>query len=96
MNWVLRLPSWDRYSFVYRCSAEVLDHILTNSAATPWVRRVDATRGNADAPHDFEFDESSALRSSDHDGLVLYLGSRLRRDAGRRVEPISTTKIFPR
>jgi predicted extracellular nuclease len=93
VNWILRLPSSDRYSFIYRCSAEVLDHILTNSAATPWVRRFAAARGNADAPHDFEFDEDSALRSSDHDGLVLYLGTRVRRSAGRRVSPISTPKF---
>jgi predicted extracellular nuclease len=96
VNWVLRLPRWDRYTFIYRCSAEVLDHILTNRAATPWVRRVVAARGNADAPHDLELDEETVLRSSDHDGLVLYLGPRTRRATGARREPVPPGKVLIR
>jgi hypothetical protein len=84
-NWVLRLPPSDRYSFVFQCSAEVLDHILTSSAATPWVRGIAVARANADAPVDLELDPSTALRSSDHDGLVLYLGPRQRRGAGPQI-----------
>jgi len=30
VNWLLRLPSSDRYSFVFGCSAEALDHVVTN------------------------------------------------------------------
>jgi endonuclease/exonuclease/phosphatase family metal-dependent hydrolase len=94
VNWVLRLPADDRYSFVFECSAEVLDHILTNHAATPWVRGIAAARANADAPHDLEFDATTSMRSSDHDGLVLYLGPRLRRDVVRRVAPVSAAQTI--
>lgn len=85
VDWVDRLPRSERFSFVFGCSAEALDHILTNSVATPWVRGVEFARGNADAPRDLEFDPDTALRSSDHDGLVLYLGPRHRRSTGRRL-----------
>jgi len=30
VNWLLWLPSSDRYSFVFGCSAEALDHVVTN------------------------------------------------------------------
>lgn len=92
VNWLLRLPAGDRYSFVFGCSAEALDHIVTNRAATGWVRGVAYSRGNADAPNDHELDPATALRSSDHDGLVLYLGPRTRRGAGPQVAPVSREK----
>jgi hypothetical protein len=88
-NWLLRLPASDRYSFVFGCSAEALDHVVTNQAATAWVRSVAYSRGNADAPNALELDANTAARSSDHDGLVLYLGPRVRRDAGPRKVPVS-------
>jgi predicted extracellular nuclease len=92
VNWLLRLPASDRYSFVFECSAEALDHVVTNRAATGWVRGVAFSRGNADAPNDLELDAATALRSSDHDGLVIYLGPRVRRGTGRPVAPVSRRK----
>lgn len=92
VNWLLRLPASDRYSFVFECSAEALDHVVTNRAATGWVRGVAFSRGNADAPNDLELDAATALRSSDHDGLVIYLGPRVRRGTGRQVAPVSRRK----
>lgn len=68
-----RLPPEERYTFVYRCQPEALDHVLASPALVPAVVRLAVSRGNAGArprrgtPHD------SALASSDHDGLVLYL-----------------------
>ena len=94
VNWLLSLPERDRYSFVFGCSAEVLDHVVTNRAASAWVRGVAYSRGNADAPNDLELDPATALRSSDHDGLVLYLGSRTRRGAGPRRIPVSGGKLL--
>jgi len=74
-NAVLSLPESDRYSFVFRGSAQVLDHALVSAAAQPWVRGFEYGRGNADAAFDLLGDAATVLRSSDHDGYVLYLES---------------------
>jgi predicted extracellular nuclease len=92
VNWVNKLPIRERYSFVYDCSAQVLDHILTNRAAGGWVRGIEFGRGNADSPAEHETDPSTALRSSDHDGMVIYLGSRVRTGAGPRFIPVPETR----
>jgi hypothetical protein len=93
VDWTHGLPEAERYSFLYGCSAEDLDHILTNRIATPWVTGVAFGRGNVDAPHDFELDPTTALRSSDHDGLVIFVNPSRRqghrRDVIRRSRPIS-------
>jgi predicted extracellular nuclease len=73
MNQVLSLPPEDRYSFVFRGSAQVLDHALTNSVLDLRVRGLQFARGNADAAVDLINDDSTSLRASDHDGLVLYI-----------------------
>lgn len=86
-DWVAWLPAAERYSYVFDGDAEVLDHVLTTRAADPWVASVAFGRGNADAPQALEDDPSTAARSSDHDGLVLYLGPHLRRPEGRRPLP---------
>lgn len=70
---VLSLPAEERYSFVFDGSAQVLDHALTSAAATPFVTDFLFTRGNADAPDALNDLATTPLRSSDHDGLVLYL-----------------------
>ena len=81
------LPAGERYTYIYSCDAEVLDHFVTSGAVDPWVSGVEVSRGNADAPEDWETDPDTAARSSDHDGVVLYLGPRWRRPAGRRYVP---------
>jgi hypothetical protein len=48
---------------------------------------VATSRGNADAPQALDTDPSTAAGSSDHDGLVLYLGPHVRRPEGRRPLP---------
>lgn len=85
-NLVLALPQNERYSFVYRCNAETLDHALVNRALWPHFRRLAFARGNADAPRSFYVVSGTALRSSDHDGLVVHLGRppmRFHRPTGR-------------
>jgi predicted extracellular nuclease len=99
VDWTPRMSPEERYSFVHRCSAEDLDHILTNEIATPWVTRVEFARGNADAPQDLELDPTTALRSSDHDGLVVFVDpSRGRghfRGVIRRSKPAPPKAVTP-
>jgi len=74
-NQVLSLPAGDRYSFVFRGNAQVLDHALTTVGLAPHVRGFEYGRGNADAAEEFIEDDTTNLhlRASDHDGFVLYL-----------------------
>ena len=70
---VLSLPSSQRYSFVFDGNAQVLDHALTTHSLDSRIRGMQYARGNADAPEDLINDDTTYLRSSDHDGLVLYI-----------------------
>lgn len=73
LNQVESLPPEERYSFVFRGNAQTLDHALTNRALDFRVRGLEFARGNADAAVDLVNDETTYLRASDHDGLVLYI-----------------------
>ncbi|MEM7432669.1 MAG: lamin tail domain-containing protein [Pseudomonadota bacterium] len=72
LNQIQSLPPEDRYSFIFRGNAQALDHALTSMALDFRVRGLQFARGNADAAVDLINDETTSLRSSDHDGLVLY------------------------
>lgn len=72
-NQIETLPEEEKYSFIFRGNAQVLDHSLTSVGMEPFLRGFDYGRGNADAAEDWINDDSNALRSSDHDGLVLYV-----------------------
>ncbi len=72
-NWTLSLPPDERYSFVFDGSAQSLDHVVTTAATNDWVRGVQHARGNADAPASLASDQTTALRTSDHDGTVLFV-----------------------
>jgi predicted extracellular nuclease len=74
-NQLLLEPPAERYSFVFDGYAQALDHSLTSAGLGPFVRGLDHVRGNADAPAVFEIDPSTALRTADHDGLVLFVMS---------------------
>jgi len=67
------VPAGERYSFVFEGSAQVLDHVLTSSAADALVRDTQYGRGNADAAVIYRDDDTTLLRGSDHDGVVLFL-----------------------
>jgi predicted extracellular nuclease len=69
----LLIPEEERYSFIFRGSAQVLDHALTSSALDELIRNFAMARGNADAAFDLINDGATPLRSSDHDGIVLFL-----------------------
>ncbi len=75
LSWALHLPQPERYSFIFGANAQVLDHALTSTVAGDFVTRIAYGRGNADAARDLINQEATALRSSDHDGLVLYLST---------------------
>lgn len=72
-NQILSLPAEERYSFIFRGSAQALDHMLTSQAFNPFVSGTAYARGNSDAPISFEDDATTPLRSADHDGLALYV-----------------------
>jgi len=78
---VLTLPAGERYSYTFAGSAQVLDHALTSVGLDARVTGFEFGRGNADAAVDLISEETMpgnlALRSSDHDGLVLYLTTDL-------------------
>ncbi|MDH3432051.1 MAG: hypothetical protein OEQ14_18785, partial [Gammaproteobacteria bacterium] len=73
INQVLSIGPEQRYSFVFRGTAQALDHALTSMALDESVRGFEYGRGNADAAVDLINDGTTALRSSDHDGFVLFL-----------------------
>ena len=71
-NQVETLPADERYSFIFRGSAQVLDHALTTTSLDPSVAGFAFGRGNVDAAETF-LDESSPLFASDHDGFALFV-----------------------
>ncbi len=72
---VMMLTETERYSYIHRGNAQALDHALTSAAAAPYVTGFAYGRGNSDAAFDLLSEADTPLRSSDHDGLVLYLDS---------------------
>lgn len=82
INEILMLPEDEQYSFIYEGSAQALDHMLASQALQPFVSDIAYARGNADAPASLAAEASTALRASDHDGLVLYIRAALSADAG--------------
>jgi hypothetical protein len=73
INQVLSIAEEERYSFIFRGNAQVLDHALTSSALDFSVRGLEFARGNTDAAVDLINDGTTSLRASDHDGFVLFL-----------------------
>jgi len=73
LNQVLMISDAQRYSFTFRGNAQTLDHALTSSGLDELITGFSYGRGNADAAVDLINDAGTPLRSSDHDGLVLFL-----------------------
>jgi predicted extracellular nuclease len=72
-NRTLSAPAAGRYSFVFGGTAQTLDHVLTSQPLNPYVTGFEHSRGNSDAPNGFGAVSTTPLRSSDHDGAVLFL-----------------------
>lgn len=73
INQVLRVPEANRYSYIFNHNSQVLDHILTTPGLDALVTDIQISRGNADALLFWAEEDNGAFRSSDHDGIVLYL-----------------------
>lgn len=67
------LPAAERYSYVYRGSAQQIDHALSTSLNGLEVTGMAFARANADYPDAFAPNEQIVQRSSDHDSFVIYL-----------------------
>ncbi len=72
-NQTLLMPAEERYSFVFDGTAQSLDHAVTSQTLDAWLRGAEHSRGNADAPFAFDVDPTTPLRSSDHDGTVIFV-----------------------
>ncbi|MGB7453209.1 MAG: hypothetical protein WBM36_13870, partial [Lysobacterales bacterium] len=73
LDQVLMIDTGERYSFNFQGNAQALDHALTSTGLDELVRDFQFGRGNSDAAVDLINDDSTLLRSSDHDGLVLFV-----------------------
>jgi hypothetical protein len=74
-NQTFNEPVDQRYSFVFDGSAQALDHGVTSQGLAPFLRGVEHSRGNSDAPFSFDADPNTPLRSADHDGLAIFIMS---------------------
>ncbi len=72
-NLALTLPPQERYSYVFDGIAQLLDHVLVNSAARERVTRFLYTHANADFPETDRNDPATPRRVTDHDQPVVYL-----------------------
>jgi len=72
-NAVLSLPASEQYSFVFEGSAQILDHMLVSQMLQAAVTGIEYARANSDAAANLEADGTTVLRTSDHDGLVLFV-----------------------
>ncbi|MGE3103831.1 MAG: endonuclease/exonuclease/phosphatase family protein [Lysobacterales bacterium] len=72
---VFSLPEDERYSFYFQGVPQELDHALLSDAATQRFEGIAYGRGNSDARLNEETVPGTALRSSDHDGFVVYLNA---------------------
>lgn len=87
-NQIYSLPFEERYSYVHEGNSSALDHMLTSFNLNKYVVEINYARGNADVSESYEDVSGTALRSSDHDGLVMFL--KLEPDEGfENVVPLS-------
>ncbi len=69
------LPADQQYSFIFGGSAQSLDNVLMNDAGLMHMNEMQFVRGQADANINFADDDSTSLRSTDHDGFVLFIAN---------------------
>ncbi len=67
------LPTDQQYSFIFRGSAQSLDNVIMNDAGLMNLNEMQFVRGQSDANVNFEDDDTTSLRSTDHDGFVLFV-----------------------
>lgn len=67
------LPEADRFSYIYRCQRQAIDHILLSPKLRQRMQRVAVSRGNAGHYRKLYSGQGSTEVVSDHDALVVYL-----------------------
>jgi len=70
---VQTLPEEEQYSYIYQGTAQVLDNAIMNDVGLMNLVEIQFVRGQADAALSYEDDNSTSVRSSDHDAFVLYI-----------------------
>jgi predicted extracellular nuclease len=65
-----RLPSAERFTYIYQGISQALDHILVNAPLREWLVFPFAAHFNADYPDAFFGQSGTFYRSSDHDPLL--------------------------
>ena len=73
-NQFSRLPSGERYTYIYRGRSQVLDHFLVRMKPELAPTGFHPVHINADYPVAFENVDNTVYRSSDHDLLLLTFG----------------------
>lgn len=68
---VERVEEEERFTFDHWGSKQVLDHIFVSEAVVPLIDNVQIPHFNAGFPRRFSGDLTTAIRSSDHDPVVL-------------------------
>lgn len=95
-NLIEMLPQSQRYTYTFDGNAQVLDHILVNSALLPRVSRFTVAHTNADFPEVYRSDSTRPERLSDHDAPVVYISApNLQNLAGRATAAISGLSFSP-
>lgn len=67
------IPAEQRFSYIYRCRPQAIDHILLSPALQMRVTRAQASRGNAGRYRALNGAQGAGEVVSDHDALLVYL-----------------------
>lgn len=67
------IPAEQRFSYIYRCRRQAIDHILLSPALQLRVTRAAASRGNAGRYRTLNGSRGAGEVVSDHDALLVYL-----------------------
>jgi endonuclease/exonuclease/phosphatase family metal-dependent hydrolase len=68
-----KVPEAERFSYIYRCQRQAIDHILVSPALRSRVVRAEVSRGNAGRYRSLYGGAGIAEVVSDHDALKVYL-----------------------
>ena len=67
------IPAEQRFSYIYRCRRQAIDHILLSPALRARITRAQASRGNAGRYRTLNGAQGTGEVVSDHDALLVYL-----------------------
>lgn len=90
------LPAPQQYSYTFSGSAQVLDHILMDSAALARFTRGACARNDADFPESFRNDPNRPERISDHDMPIAYFTIPVTGDVSAQASVTGSGLLFNR